>query len=56
MEGGVSGVVVVGLIGEVVILFDDEYDLLLCSVVKVVGGCILVLVGIGLLGIVKIIE
>ncbi|QIO87789.1 4-hydroxy-tetrahydrodipicolinate synthase [Stenotrophomonas rhizophila] len=56
LEGGVRGVVVAGSTGEAATLSDDEYDLLLRSAVKAVGGRIPVLAGTGLSGTAKTIE
>lgn len=47
VEQGIYGIVVVGIIGEFVILGFEEYDSVVCEIVVVVDKCILVIVGIG---------
>jgi len=56
INGGIQGVVVAGSTGEAATLSEDEYDSLLRTAVKVLGGRIPVLAGTGLSGTAKTIE
>lgn len=56
IENGIYGIVVVGIIGEFVILDFEEYCQVIGYIIKCVVGCILVIVGIGGNSIWEVIE
>lgn len=52
---GFYGLVFVGIMGESLILIYEEYEIVIEEVVKVVVGCIFVIVGVGFNNIVEVV-